>query len=361
MFFCASVLKKDPPTVELLMDPDTNIIENANENVTLECNILSGNPANLFQVTWFLDGNVLKELPECIRVGEEVQCGSQPYKVSLDIINRSFAGNYTCKGMNSAGWGNQSMKKELIVYYAPGNATLLHYPLVTSKNKVVTLFCSVEDGGYPNATKYKWFRGGYPLQYNTAMITFENLSLEARNNYSCYAYNEGGQGEMGSIELDVLAPPAFIQALQPRTAAIFSAKNVSLSCRIECVPLCSISWYKNGVGIEKNDEYYTIVDSFLPADRGIGDFESVLSTLHFNLTAWPTSQLDIHDDNANYSCVSTANSEGPGVRSSTHFHVECMSVQTNSIFCCSFILMAIVDFFDCISLRCYSFNVNITT
>lgn len=171
--------------------------------------------------------------------------------------------------------------------------------------------------------QYKWFRSGSVLPYDTAMITFENLGLESRTNFSCYAYNKGGKGQTASIALDVLAPPAFIQALQPRTAALFSTKNISLSCRVECVPLCTISWYKNGIGIEKYDARYVITETFLPADKAIGDFESVLSTLHFNISAWPEQQLDIHQDNANYSCVSSANSEGSGVRSSTDFHVEC--------------------------------------
>lgn len=306
------------------MEPEGKIKESDAVNVTLTCQIESGNPAILSRVTWFLDGGILKELPECNENGDDALCGVDPDVLLLENVGRHFLGNYSCEGQNSAGWGNRSADKELVVYFEPGKATLLHYPLVTSKKKAVTLFCSVEDGGNPNATKYKWFRSGSLLQYDTAMITFENLGLESRTNFSCYAENEGGKGQMATIALDVLAPPAFIQNLQPRTAALFAAKNISLSCRVECAPLCSITWNKNGYGIEKYDERYVITDSFLPADKAIGDFESVLSTLHFNMSAWPLQQLDIHEDNANYSCVSSPNSEGPGVRSSTDFHVECM-------------------------------------
>lgn len=349
MFFCDRRLTKtkkniDPPTVELLMEPDTHIIESKAVNVTLMCRIISGNPAMLTRVTWFLDGGILKELPECNENGDDALCGVDPDILLLENVGRHFLGNYSCEGENSAGRGNRSGDKELVVYYEPGKATLLHYPLVASKKKAVTLFCSVEDGGNPNATQYKWFRSGSILPYDTAMITFENLGLESRTNFSCQAYNKGGYGEVASIGLDVLAPPAFIQNLQPRTAALFSAKNISLSCRVECVPLCRITWYKNGIGIEKYDERYVITDSFLPADKAIGDFESVLSTLHFNISAWPEQQLDIHQDNANYSCVSSANSEGPGVRSSTDFHVECMCLSmslTFQKFLCFFVFLFI--------------------
>lgn len=333
----AAMVHTDPPVVELLMEPNTYVVESDAVNVTLMCRVISGNPLQLTHVKWLLDGNILKELPECTGNGDDALCGVDPDILLLENVGRHFLGNYSCRGQNSAGEGHPSTDKELIVFYEPGAATLLHYPLVASKKKAITLFCSVEDGGYPNATQYVWLRDGNPLPYDTALITFENIGLDSRANFSCYAQNKGGKGQMAHVELDVLAPPSFIQNLQPRTAALFSAQNISLSCRVECVPLCTITWYKNGFGIEKNDDRYVVSESFLSADKAIGDFESVLSTLYFNMSAWPDQQLDIHSDNANYSCVSSANSEGPGVRSSTDFHVECMCVVFNCVYLFSFL------------------------
>lgn len=40
------------------------------------------------------------------------------------------------------------------------------------------------------------------------------------------------------------------------------------------------------------------------------------------MSAWPDEKFDRLRDSANYSCVSTNNSVGPGVRSSTYFGVE---------------------------------------
>lgn len=312
------------PTVELVMEPDTPIIENNEVNVTLMCRVLSGNPPTLTRVTWFLDGGILKELPECNGDdGDNSLCGVDPDVLLLENVGRHFLGNYSCQGQNQAGVGNRSAENDLIVFYEPGNATLYHYPLIASKKKSVTFFCSVEDGGNPNATRYSWSRGGSALQYDTSMVTFDNIGLDSRTNFSCYAYNEGGKGKSATIELDVLAAPAFIQNLQPRTAALFSSNDISLSCRVECVPACTILWFKNNVGIEKSDERYYIIETYVPADMAVGDFESVLSVLHFNMSAWSDKKLDIYKDNANYSCVSSGNSEGPGVRSASVFHVEC--------------------------------------
>lgn len=48
------------------------------------------------------------------------------------------------------------------------------------------------------------------------------------------------------------------------------------------------------------------------------------------MSAWPEEKLDVFKDNANYSCVSTHNSVGPGVRSTTFFGVECKYFTFNS-------------------------------
>lgn len=151
--------------------------------------------------------------------------------------------------------------------------------------------------------RYRWLRGGKPvMDVVTSSWTVDPVGLDSRTNFSCYAYNEGGEGNSAAILLDVhgkylmhcmhactfdnskiisisTAPPAFIQKLHPYTGALFSAKSASLSCRIECVPMCLISWFKDGIGIEASDFRYSVKETFLPADPSTGDFESVLSVL----------------------------------------------------------------------------------
>lgn len=41
------------------------------------------------------------------------------------------------------------------------------------------------------------------------------------------------------------------------------------------------------------------------------------------MTAWPNKKFDIDADNANYSCVSSGNAVGPGIKSATYFSIEC--------------------------------------
>lgn len=313
-------MNKDPPTVELTMTPDQPIIEDKAENITLRCKVIVGNPPVLDKVFWFLDGGLLKELPDC---SNEALCDVDPDVLILENVGRTFLGNYSCQGMNTPGIGPRSADNDLIVYYEPGNATIVHYPLIATKDKSISFFCSIDDGGSPNATTYSWFQGDKQLPFTTAMITLDDIGLHSRTNYTCYAFNVAGKGISSTIELDVRAAPAFIQELQNLTVFLFTSRDISLTCRVECVPACSIDWFKNGVGIDKSDEKYSISESYLPADYEAGDFESVISELRFNMNVWPGGKLDIFKDNANYSCVSTPNTEGSGVRSESEFFVEC--------------------------------------
>ncbi|ALC44604.1 nrm [Drosophila busckii] len=172
--------------------------------------------------------------------------------------------------------------------------------------------------------RYRWLRGGRgPLpDIVTKEYTVEPLGLDSRTNYSCYAYNEGGKGQMATINLDVHAPPFFIRNMQPYTGVLHSTSNFNLTCRIECVPRCEISWQKDGVPIEKNDTRYFVKERYMDASPATGDFESMLSVLHFNLSNFPNKKFDIATDNAKYMCISTPNAAGPTVNSTTYLSIE---------------------------------------
>lgn len=129
--------------------------------------------------------------------------------------------------------------------------------------------------------RYRWLRGGRgPLQdIVTKDWTVEPVGLDSRTNYSCYAFNEGGKGVMATVNLEVHAPPFFIKNLPPYTGMLHTSRNANLTCRIECVPRCEISWLKDGVPIEKNDTRYFVKDKYMDASPATGDFESMLSVL----------------------------------------------------------------------------------
>nr|XP_043070041.1 uncharacterized protein LOC108122918 isoform X12 [Drosophila bipectinata] len=178
--------------------------------------------------------------------------------------------------------------------------------------------------------RYRWLRGGRgPLQdVVTKDWTVEPVGLDSRTNYSCYAYNEGGRGIMATVNLKVHAPPFFIKNLPPYTGILHSSTNANLTCRIECVPRCEISWLKGGIPIEKNNTKYFVKEKYMESSPATGDFESMLSVLHFNMSNWPQQKFDIEADNDNYTCLSTSNSVGPSVKSSTYFSIEYSPINT---------------------------------
>ena len=207
-------------------------------------------------------------------------CFIDPTKILLQNVNREFIGNYSCRGFNAAGWGEESVAKLLDVYYEPGKASISVSPQIPLKRKSMVLSCSVEDLGNPKSTRFHWLRGDDPVKdIVTAEWTIDPVGLRDRNNFSCYAFNDGGNGTLATINIDVQIAPTFISRLPQYSGFLYSEPNISLSCRVECVPHCSIYWFRDGQEITHSNEKYSIKDTMMPADGSTDDFESVLSEL----------------------------------------------------------------------------------
>lgn len=171
--------------------------------------------------------------------------------------------------------------KLLNVYYEPGNASISVHPPIPLKRKSMTLLCSVEDAGNPKSTRFHWLRGDDPVKDIVSREwIIDPVTLHSRNNFSCFALNEGGNGTMATINVEVQVAPAFINPLPQYSGFLFSEPNIVLSCRVECVPSCSMYWFRDGTHeITNLDERYFIKEKLLPADKSTGDFESILSEL----------------------------------------------------------------------------------
>ncbi|XP_076670097.1 neuromusculin isoform X1 [Andrena cerasifolii] len=326
-----SVLYK--PVVEVIMDPETAVNEADRLNVSLTCEVVSGNPASLGAVRWYLDGDLLKELPDCTRnstatttTTEEslIFCDIDPSKLLLEAVGRSFHGNYSCEGRNDAGWGPLSPSAPVIVYYKPGPASISYKPQQVIKKRPLTITCFVQDPGRPKVVGFKWLRGLHRLpDENDATLTIESVNLETEANFTCLAYNEAGDGDPATTFIDVSAAPSFIKKLVPYNGYVYNSPNVSIMCWVECAPICNISWLKDDIPMDfsKTNRYY-LSNVYHPPDPRTNDFESIQSTLVWNLTAWSSGQLDRVEDNVKFTCESSSNGIGPGVNSSTHFRVE---------------------------------------
>ncbi|CAG9116132.1 unnamed protein product [Plutella xylostella] len=313
------------PKVSLTMSSPSPILETDHKNVTLTCEVVAGNPRVLEEVIWYLDGEVLKHLPECNGTdGEDNLCNEvDPSMLLLQDTTKSFHGNYSCKGKNSAGWGPESRKTELVVYYPPGPAKLTYSPWRVVKGKSLLLTCSIQETGRPEANRFRWHRGGRLVTDIVASSwLLDPVSLDHRTNFSCRGFNLGGDGDPSYVSIDVMAPPSFKKAMNQYSGALYKSSNISLTCTVECAPLCSVQWLKNGEVIdpEKTDRYY-VVERKIEPQVNRNDFEATESTLYWNMTAWPGHVLG-RDDTARYMCRSSRNDAGPGVNSTTKFAVE---------------------------------------
>ncbi|CAK1595229.1 unnamed protein product [Parnassius mnemosyne] len=312
------------PQVRLNMSEQSPILETDHKNVTLTCQVVSGNPPILDEVIWYLDGEILKHLPECNGTNDSLCNDVDPSMLLLQDTTKSFHGNYSCKGKNYAGWGSESKKTELVVNYPPGPAKLTYSPWRVIKGQSLILSCSVQEKGRPESNRFRWHRGGRLVSdIVSANWTIDPVTLDHRTNFSCRGNNTGGEGEPAYATIDVLAPPSFKYAMNHYSGALYRSQNISLSCTVECAPLCSVQWLKDGQVIDpdKTDRYY-VVERKIEPQVNRNDFEATESTLHWNMSAWPGGVLSRAADVARYTCRSSRNAAGPPVNSTTKFAVE---------------------------------------
>ena len=97
------------------MDPPSPISELDRRNVTLFCDLESGYPGTLSKVNWYMDGNLLKELPDCHSANADL-CDIDPSKLLLEHVSKLFHGNYSCQAANEAGWSPMSEPQQLEIY-----------------------------------------------------------------------------------------------------------------------------------------------------------------------------------------------------------------------------------------------------
>ncbi|VEN48716.1 unnamed protein product, partial [Callosobruchus maculatus] len=322
------------PEVEIIMEPSTPVKAVDKANVSLTCNVTSGNPSSLLKVRWISDGQIMKELPECnytsydengVGVGNGGPfCNLDPSYLLLERVQETFAGNYTCMGKNVAGWGPESQPQELIVYYPPSSAKIRFYPSKVVKGGSVTLECEVEHPGRPDNVTYLWFRGNHQMaDITTAKFTVSPVRLETRSNFTCIAANEGGKSNPASVYVDVNAPPSFIKTLKTYQGVLYNSQHINLTCRVECFPECLIVWKKDGHTLNtSNNPLYYVKTTVHDANLQTNDFESIESTLIWNMTNWPEGTLNKNSPNSHYTCQATANSIGPGVSSEIEIAVD---------------------------------------
>ncbi|KAK9891372.1 hypothetical protein WA026_014616 [Henosepilachna vigintioctopunctata] len=190
----------------------------------------------------------------------------------------------------------------------------------------VILECNVTMGNPSTLQKVRWYLGGELMKElpECNYTTFENGTQDNGGPFCV-----GVDPSILKLESEKhqkktsASPPSFIQNLIPYQGILYNSKNISLTCRVECWPICSIVWYIDGKQLDKTtSSLYYIRTEIHPSNVAKNDFESVESTLVWNLDAWPQHQLDKSAPNTKYTCLGFANGIGPGISSSSEVAVD---------------------------------------
>ena len=87
----------------------------------------------------------------------------------------------------------------------PGQAFISKDTEMVVKGQAITLTCSVEEPGRPEASEYIWKRGGHVVNHvNSFNWTIDPVTLETEANISCVAKNDVGQGNPDFINIQVI-------------------------------------------------------------------------------------------------------------------------------------------------------------
>ncbi|XP_076335472.1 hemicentin-2-like isoform X2 [Tachypleus tridentatus] len=294
------------PVVDISVSPAI-VNENDGSTVLAKCLTVQGNPRALLRVRWYKNDFFFNETTE--------------NHIEFQNIRRESTANYSCEAKNVAGWSDRSPPRRLQVNYVPGPATIVQLNFPAVKGHPVTFECLVEDLGSPLATQFRWEHNGVLIHNVLQNCTTGPLSLDTRGNYTCAAVNEVGKGPTGFLHLTVTAPPSLVVGFPHIHGAPSDISSLSISCRIECDPLCEIEWLRDGDSIMDSDRFF-VKTRVLPEDLLTNRFKSVVSTLHWNFNAWPGGALNRKTDNSEYTCRSSKNIAGPGVTTSTFFKVQ---------------------------------------
>ncbi|XP_076325692.1 hemicentin-2-like isoform X2 [Tachypleus tridentatus] len=279
-------------------------VEGTNSSVLLTCDTLDGNPKNLTRVKWYKDEELLEE--------------STSSKLILTSIKRHFAGNYSCQGNNGADWSPISSPEVLTVYYPPGPSKVLSKEEKMVKGNPVTLYCEISDPGFPPASIFRWEINDLVLNNTSDVYVSEPISVGAEGNYSCAAINQVATGDSAApFKLDALAPPRLVEELPRTGGALRNLQSVNLRCRVECEPLCDITWYRNNKSL--NGSKLFTIETFREApDVDNNTFDSVVSILSWNMRHFPSESFDFN----NFTCKSSENEVGDSVSSTMVFRLE---------------------------------------
>ncbi|XP_034531212.1 hemicentin-1 [Notolabrus celidotus] len=240
-----------PPNIAGESSPQ-NVSVLQNRQATLECKSDAVPPPTL---TWLKDGQPLK-------ASARVRILSGGRYLQINMAELSDRAQYTCVARNVA--GKTTRQFNLAVNVAPtikegSQSVSVHI------NKAAVLECIVSGVPQPRVS---WRKHGAVLAGNNPRYTFaEDGSLYIHSaqvtdtgRYLCMATNEAGT-QRKRVDLQVYVPPSIADGRTNVTVTV--NVQTTLSCEATGIPKPSVTWVKNGRGIntDQNQNMYRLLSS----------------------------------------------------------------------------------------------------
>ncbi|XP_048476638.1 carcinoembryonic antigen-related cell adhesion molecule 5-like isoform X2 [Rhincodon typus] len=119
--------------------------------------------------------------------GENMELSERNKTLTIKAVNRSDAGNYTCK-VESLFSSKESDPFQLVIYYGPDEPqiVIISEEQTFSYGSNVTLECKVES---VPPSRYDWFLNGKELPHHEKFLLVSNITRSNSGNYTCQGYN----------------------------------------------------------------------------------------------------------------------------------------------------------------------------
>ncbi|XP_052788091.1 hemicentin-1-like [Mya arenaria] len=261
-----------------IISPKMTVIEG--EDVTLDCQVLQGNPPP--RLLW-LQGN------DVVRTDEHVKT-SEGGRLTIERVQAEHAGDYICLASNAG--GNATFIVMLDVQVPPSFEYLtpedeqINFNILEGDR--VVLPCNVEGDPRP---RISWYKDESPISltdyhyYIGEDGSLEIYSAEAADTglYRCQASNEAGEIEK-VLNVYVQVPPVILGDPNEEYTVVVN-ETIVLPCAASGIPAPEVTWRKNFAPFEPPEGS----DRYLFGDHGltISDVKS--------------------EDQAIYECIATNN------------------------------------------------------
>ncbi|XP_032292770.1 cell adhesion molecule Dscam1 isoform X17 [Drosophila virilis] len=257
--------------------------------LTLHCSVPVGDLP--MQIEWTLNGQSIGE-----QLGISTSSvGSRSSVLTIEAVEASHAGNFTCHAKNLAG---HQRFTTLLNVYVPPRWILEPTDKAFAQGSDAKVECKADGFPKPQVTwkkavgdtpgEYKDLKKSDNIRVEEGTLHIDNIQKTNEGYYLCEAINGIGSGLSAVIMVSVQAPPEFTEKLRNQTAR--RGEPAVLQCEAKGEKPIGILWNMNNMRLDpKNDNRYTIREEILSA--------GVMSSLSIKRTE--------RSDSALFTCVAT--------------------------------------------------------